>query len=410
MPREGDQFADRYTIEFQVGKGGMGVVYKAEQAPLGRQVALKILKPPDSIDDDPKFDERFMREAAAAAKLHHANTITIHDFGQTDRGQLFIVMEYLEGRDLRSVLRASGPFGVNRTIHIAAQICKSLREAHGKDMVHRDLKPANVVLIERDGDPDFVKVLDFGLVKFAGEESELTLAGKFVGSPKYTSPEALDRTKKIDHRADIYSLGILIYTMLAGQPPFSGDPIQVLTAHLREKPPLLSEINPMVRSNARLDRVLDRCLMKDPADRFASMESVLKALLACQEGGDTRTLVLKGGPFSSSRKQRNRRVMILLVGLAVAVIALGTVLLSSGPQAPDGSLETVESARGEGLPPDSSTTTQVVDESPAVDVREDVIKGASQDEREPAVGAVEGVVKAAPERAPTSKEIDVDVK
>jgi serine/threonine-protein kinase len=396
MPRDGDVFADRYTIECQVGKGGMGVVYKADQAPLCRPVAVKILKPPDSIEDDPKFDERFMREAAAAAKLHHANTITIHDFGQTDRGQLFIVMEYLEGRDLRSVLRTSGPFPAERTIHVAAQICRSLREAHGKEMVHRDLKPANVVLIERDGDPDFVKVLDFGLVKYAGEDSELTLAGKFVGSPKYTSPEALDRTKKIDHRADIYSLGILIYTMLAGQAPFSGDPIQVLTAHLREEPPPLQDINPMVRSNARLDRVIARCLKKDPADRFASMESVLEALLACKEGGPTSTLVLGGDSLSPPRNQRILRVMGLVIALAVAVIALGAALLWFGPQAPEGgsdrSLEVGETSLGEGSAPGAASAVEV------------------PNEKDPAADSVEGITEKLPDSAQTPTEADVEEK
>ena len=129
MPREGDLFAERYIIDSQLGKGGMGVVYKAEHSALDRTVAIKILKPPDRIEDDPKFDERFMREAAAAAKLHHANTITVHDFGQTVQGQLFIVMEFLEGRDLRTILRRAGPMSADRVIHIASQICRSLREA-----------------------------------------------------------------------------------------------------------------------------------------------------------------------------------------------------------------------------------------------------------------------------------------
>jgi len=334
MPRPGTVFAERYTIDCQLGKGGMGVVYKAEQAPLGRQVAIKILKPPDRIEDDPKFDERFMREAAAAAKLHHGNTITIHDFGQTERGQLFIVMEYLEGRDLQSVLRAGGPFPPERAIHVAVQICKSLREAHGMGMVHRDLKPANVVLIDREGDADFVKVLDFGLVKYAGEESELTLAGKFVGSPKYTSPEALDRTKKVDQRADIYSLGILIYTMLAGQPPFSGDPIQVLTSHLREEPPLLRDTNPLARSTPRLDSVIARCLKKDPEERFGNMEALLEALLSCgpthAQGEQTSTLVLSGDLPAVPRKSATRRGMGMVLLVAGAVIALGMALMLFG--------------------------------------------------------------------------------
>ena len=212
MPRPGDEFAGRYRIQRQVGRGGMGEVFLAIQAPLQRRVAVKILKPPQVIEDDPRFDARFLREAAAAAQLNHPNTITIHDFGQTESGQLYIVMEYLEGVDLKTALFRGGRFPASRAIHVAAQVCKSLRESHEKGIIHRDLKPANVLLVCRDDDPDFVKVLDFGLVKFRGEEADLTLAGKFVGSPKYTSPDALNRHVEVDHRADIYSLGVLLFT------------------------------------------------------------------------------------------------------------------------------------------------------------------------------------------------------
>ena len=323
MPCEGDLFAERYIIDRQLGKGGMGVVYKAEHSALDRTVAIKILKPPDRIEDDPKFDERFMREAAAAAKLHHANTITVHDFGQTVEGQLFIVMEFLEGRDLRTILRRAGPMSADRVIHIASQICRSLREAHDKGMIHRDLKPANIVLVDRDGDPDFVKVLDFGLVKYRDEDSELTLAGKFVGSPKYTSPEALDRRNKVDHRSDIYSLGILIYTMLAGQTPFSGDPVQILTAHLREPPPPLVELNPAVRSNPRLDRVIARCLEKDPAERFASMDALLESLRAASSerlGDVGSTTLALDSELPSQGRPGKRLAFLVLFGLFLTLL------------------------------------------------------------------------------------------
>ena len=278
MPKPGETFAGRYSIERMLGRGGMGVVYLARQAPLDRLVALKILKPPEHVEDDPNFHARFLREAAAAARLQHPNTITVYDFGQTDDAQLYIVMEYLEGLDVRTTLAHEGVFGATRAIHVAKQVCKSLREAHAKGMVHRDLKPANVLLIDRDEDTDFVKVLDFGLVKFHGEASEITLAGKFLGSPKYTSPESLDRNAVVDHRADIYAAGILLYTMLTGTPPFDGDPMQVLNAHLHEIPQPMYKMNPAAQTTPELEALVQRCLEKEPRKRFDSMGELVTAL------------------------------------------------------------------------------------------------------------------------------------
>ncbi len=278
MPKPGEQFAGRYTVERRVGRGGMGEVFLARQAPLDRLVALKILKPPESIEDDPKFDARFLREAAAAARLQHPNTITIYDFGQAEEGHLYIVMEFLEGTDVRTSLAHEGVFSAQRAIHVAKQVCKSLREAHAKGIIHRDLKPANVLLIERDEDVDFVKVLDFGLVKFRGEASDITLAGKFLGSPRYTSPESLDRNAVVDHRADIYAVGILLYTMLTGTPPFDGDPMQVLNAHLHEQPKPMYRMNAAAQTTPELEALVMRCLEKDQANRYQTMADLLATL------------------------------------------------------------------------------------------------------------------------------------
>ena len=278
MPKPGEQFAGRYTVERRVGRGGMGEVFLARQAPLDRLVALKILKAPESIEDDPKFDARFLREAAAAARLQHPNTITIYDFGQAEEGHLYIVMEFLEGTDVRTSLAHEGIFSAQRAIHVAKQVCKSLREAHAKGIIHRDLKPANVLLIERDDDVDFVKVLDFGLVKFRGEASDITLAGKFLGSPRYTSPESLDRNAHVDHRADIYAVGILLYTMLTGTPPFDGDPMQVLNAHLHEAPKPMYRMNAAAQTTPELEALVMQCLEKAPDDRFQTMIDLLGAL------------------------------------------------------------------------------------------------------------------------------------
>jgi len=293
MPVEGEVFAGRYHVERLLGRGGMGMVYLAIQSPLDRRVALKVLRPPTNSHMDPQFYSRFLREAEAAARLQHPHTITTYDFGTTDEGIPYIVMEYLEGRDLRRALASEWPFSLDRTLHIAQQVCKSLQDAHEKGMVHRDLKPSNVLLVKRDDDADFVKVFDFGLVKFRDEDQDLTQAGVFLGSPRFTFPEALDAAVKVDHRADIYSTGILIYTMVAGQPPFSGEPMAVLSAHLNEVPRPMCEVDPLALSCAALESVVARCLRKDASDRFQSMRELHSALKAVAVALDDDELSLK---------------------------------------------------------------------------------------------------------------------
>ena len=293
MPVEGEVFAGRYHVERLLGRGGMGMVYLAVQSPLDRPVALKVLRPPTDPHMDPQFYSRFLREAEAAARLQHPHTITTYDFGTTDEGIPYIVMEYLEGRDLRRALASEWPFSLDRTLHIAQQICKSLQDAHEKGMIHRDLKPSNVLLVKRDDDVDFVKVFDFGLVKFRDEDQDLTQAGVFLGSPRFTFPEALDSAAKVDHRADIYSTGVLIYTMVAGQPPFSGEPMAVLSAHLNEIPRPMCEVDSFALSCSALESVVARCLRKDASDRFQSMRELHSALRAVTVSLDDDELSLK---------------------------------------------------------------------------------------------------------------------
>jgi serine/threonine-protein kinase len=220
-PLLGRTINDRYTIVEQIGHGGMGRVYKALQSPLDRVVALKVLGA--GHDRDPNFYKRFFLEASVTAKLTHPNTITLYDYGRTQDGIFFIAMEYLAGRTLSQAMAQDGPLSQERVIHIAQQICRSLREAHALRIIHRDLKPANVILLWQHDDHDFVKVLDFGLVKFFhGEnpEGEITNAGTFMGSPHYIAPEQA-RNQSPDQRCDIYSLGVLLYHMLAGRVPFT---------------------------------------------------------------------------------------------------------------------------------------------------------------------------------------------
>lgn len=270
----GKTIHDRFRIIAPIARGGMGAVYKAEQAPLGRLVAIKVLSPKHDEEKDPEFRKRFFLEAATVAKLTHPNTVTVFDYGQSE-GLYFIVMELLEGVTLKSALRESGPFEPARAIHITKQICRSLREAHRLGVIHRDMKPGNVMLLEQGDESDFVKVLDFGLVKDieAEDEDDLTQTGVFMGSPKYMSPEQI-QGERVDARSDIYSVGVMLYEMLSGAPPFVREKqVQVLMDHIHSPvPPMPPEVP------VELARIVERCLAKKRKERFADMDELLVAL------------------------------------------------------------------------------------------------------------------------------------
>ena len=269
----------RFKIVSVIARGGMGKVYKAEQSPLGRICALKVLSPKYEGDRDPEFHKRFFLEASTAAKLTHPNTVTIFDYGQDGDDLYFIAMEFIEGRTLHRVLRDEGPFVETRVAHIAGQICRSLREAHAIGVVHRDLKPGNILLTDRGDEQDNVKVLDFGLVKdVSGEAEDLTQAGLFMGSPKYMAPEQI-LGGEITARTDIYSLGVMMYEMLTGRVPFDrGASVGTLMAHVNDVPPAMRQVNAKLSLSKMMDGIVARCLEKDANKRFASMKDLLSAL------------------------------------------------------------------------------------------------------------------------------------
>ena len=249
----------RYKIVSLIARGGMGKVYKAEQAPLGRICALKVLSPKYEGDRDPEFHKRFFLEASTAAKLSHANTVTIFDYGQEGDDLYYIAMEYIEGRTLHRTLREEGPFNEARVALISSQICRSLREAHGLGVVHRDLKPGNILLTDRADERDIVKVLDFGLVKdVSGEGEDLTQAGLFMGSPKYMAPEQI-LGGEITPRTDIYSLGVMMFEMLTGKVPFDrGASVGTLMAHVNDPLPPMRSINPKLQASPTMENVVTR--------------------------------------------------------------------------------------------------------------------------------------------------------
>ena len=240
-PYVGTIVSGRYRVLRKLGEGGMGIVYLAEHIVIEKKVALKVL----SEDFARKADlvARFMQEAKAASRIGHENIVDITDFGQTAAGSVFIAMEFLEGNDLATAIRERGPMPFERVLPIALQICRALATAHDKGIIHRDMKPENIFLVTRDGRPDFVKVLDFGIAKMStvDEPSErLTRTGMIFGTPEYMSPEQA-RGDRPDHRVDIYALGCIIYEMLTGDVPFHAETFMgVLTKHMFEQPEALS--------------------------------------------------------------------------------------------------------------------------------------------------------------------------
>lgn len=281
-PLIGKVLSGRFRILEPLGSGGMGKVYKAMQSPLERLVALKVLNPKYAGEKDPGFERRFFNEAKYAAQLHHPNTITVHDYGRTEDGMLFIAMEYVDGETLQQLLLKCKTLPWPRALTIVAQIARSLREAHKLGVIHRDLKPANVMVLHEETGSDMVKVLDFGLVKtflpdasVPNDEPELTQAGVLLGSPLYMAPEAAKN--EADPRSDIYSMGVLLYQILTGKPPFTGrDSIDIIVKHIRERAPRAKAARPELPDE--VDALVMRCLEKEPHDRFQSMDEVLEAL------------------------------------------------------------------------------------------------------------------------------------
>lgn len=338
-----------------IARGGMGKVYRAEQVPLGREVALKVLHPNYSGDSDPEFHKRFFLEASTTAKLTHPNTVSIFDYGRTDDDVYYIAMELLDGKTLHRALRESGPMEPARILHIAAQICRSLREAHEHGVIHRDLKPANIYLVVHGDESEFVKVLDFGLVKSLEDTGEdLTQTGLFMGSPKYMSPEQI-RGERVDGRADIYSLGIIMYEMLTGKVPFDRtNSVNILMAHVHEPPPPMADINPNVTIPPLFEQVILKAIAKRPDDRYASMDALLLALKEAADpliNSDTsgRVSLSSTGAFRASDPPRALRatpssplsippptprrhtptVIIAIVSVAI-LMGLGLLMLPRG--------------------------------------------------------------------------------
>jgi serine/threonine-protein kinase len=290
----GDVVGDRYRVQARLGEGSMGVVYRVEHVHMRKSFALKVLDP--EWAKTPDAFARFEREAVAAGSIASPHVAQATDFGRLADGSCFLVLEYVGGRTLRAVLgRAMPP---NRALWIARGIVAATEAAHAQGVVHRDLKPENIMLVDREGDPDFVKVLDFGLAKLVGAAAEapssrvLTRTGAIVGTPRYMAPEQATG-QRIDARADLYSIGAILFEMLTGSVPFEGDPMSVLRQLVLYDvpPPLPRSVQSAV--GPRVEQMVGRLLAKAPKARFASASELAVELDGClaalTQGGETRT-------------------------------------------------------------------------------------------------------------------------
>ncbi|HEY2744858.1 MAG TPA: serine/threonine-protein kinase, partial [Polyangia bacterium] len=265
-PLVGKTLADRFEILERIGEGGTGVVYRAKQLSVDRTIAIKVLGA--HVSTDPSWVKRFHNEARAASRLDHPNTVRLIDFGQTKEGLLFIAMEFLSGRSLRTEIERVGRLPPNRVLRIMSQMCASLSEAHNQGIIHRDIKPDNVYLVDMKGAGDYVKVLDFSVAKLDAPDAQVTRAGVVFGTPQYMSPEQ-GRGVPLDARSDIYAVGVVAYEMLTGKPPFDAKiPTEVVMMHLRDKPAPLTGLPP------QLTAIVMKALAKDAGQRQQSAEAL----------------------------------------------------------------------------------------------------------------------------------------
>lgn len=279
----------RYRLVRHLARGGMAEVYVAEDQLLNRTVAVKILFP--ELAHDEAFVERFRREARAAASLNHHNIVSVYDFGEDD-GAWFIVMEYVEGRNLRDIIRSEGQLDPPRAAALGAEVAAALAAAHAQGIIHRDVKPANVLIA---ADAGTVKVADFGIARAAGTRQGLTMPGTVLGTATYLSPEQAQGAE-VDFRTDVYSLGMVLYEMLAGKPPFTGDsPVAVAYQQLSQTAPPPSTHNADVPP--ALDAIVMRAMSKNPDDRQATAEEMRQELLAIDRAvGDPEATALVAPP------------------------------------------------------------------------------------------------------------------
>ncbi|HEV7395469.1 MAG TPA: protein kinase, partial [Pyrinomonadaceae bacterium] len=284
-PLIGETLAGKYRIEERLSVGGMGTVYRGTHILMGKTVAIKVLRP--SLAADEKIVARFSREARAASMISHPHALSVTDFGEDEGGVVFLVMEFLNGRTLKQVIREDGPLPLSRTVEIMRQVGSALDAAHAEGVVHRDLKSDNIMLINASG-ADYAKVLDFGIAKIQEtaehQDPGLTSPDLIIGTPQYMSPEQCSQSEQIDSRTDIYSLGIILFEMLVGHVPFLGDsPTVIMLKHLQEQPP--SVLDERKDLPVGIGTVVAKALAKQREERYQSASALVEDLVIAEGTG-----------------------------------------------------------------------------------------------------------------------------
>lgn len=341
----GSVLLGRYQILRPLGVGGMGTVYLCEHTTILKKFAVKVLSA--ELSQRPDHVDRFLREARASSMISHTNVVEITDFGQTPGGAPFFVMEYLQGEDLSDTLAREGKLPWRRAKQMMLQICAALQAAHDQGIVHRDMKPGNVLRVEQPGNQDFVKVLDFGIAKVTSSEIEdknLTQSGTVIGTPEYMSPEQ-GWGNPVDHRGDIYATGVILFELLAGKVPFSGNSLmEILNRHMYEVPDVDAAGIP-----EDVGRIILKAMQKDRELRFQSMQEFINALEAIGTGAATVQVVDEEiqtpwgqqvtARFSAVKDEeppKKKSAMPLLIGLGSLAVgaAVAFVMMSGGDPQP----------------------------------------------------------------------------
>src|SRR5687767_9216982 len=297
----GQILADKYRIEELISEGGMGAVYRGTHILMDKKVAVKVLRPSLAADDT--IVARFSREAKAASRIAHPHALSVTDFGESENGVVFLVMEYLHGKTLKNEIRNAGPMPLARVVEIIRQVGSALDAAHAEGVIHRDLKSDNIMLVDSNG-ADWAKVLDFGIAKITERvgsfDPGITAPNLIIGTPQYMSPEQCSQSSELDSRSDIYSLGVILYEMLIGHVPFTGEsPTAIMMKHLQDAPPsVLEERKDLPPA---IGRVVTRAMAKRPEDRFQTVSELAEELASAAEGE------MPAGAAASDREVLDRK-------------------------------------------------------------------------------------------------------